>query len=231
MSRCTLDTMPYPAKTSPRAILEEAMKQVERDGAEGLSMRAVAAALRLAPNALYRYYIDRDALLAAVTDEGTRSLLTVLEDATRGLVGAAAVRALAAAYLGFARMRPALYRTIMTEHDFPAGSRPAHEDLWVFAAGLFQDVAGEEAAAEATVAVWGLLHGIAGLERVVAFDERKPQGGVDFALEAMLKGMARPGSALGTFGDQDHEGMPPQARECKSEEGEPGDCPRRVTGR
>lgn len=184
--------MPYPAKTNSRAILAEAMAQLERDGANRLSVRAVAAELGLAPNALYRYYADRDALLAAVADEGTRLLLTAVEDAARGRAGADAVRALAAAYLGFARARPALYGTVMTEHAFPAGSRPAHKDLWVFATGLLREVAGEEAAAEATVAVWGLLHGVAGLEQVGGFGEKKPEAGVDFGLDALLKGMARP---------------------------------------
>jgi len=53
-------------------------------------------------------------------------------------------------------------------------------------------VAGEEAAAEATVAVWGFLHGVAGLEQAGLFGEKKPGGGVDFGLKTLLKGMARP---------------------------------------
>jgi len=183
--------MPYPAKTSPRAILDEALAQVERDGAERLSVRAVAAALGLAPNALYRYYADRDALLAAVADEGARLLLAAQEDAARGRAGADAVRALAAAYLGFARARPALYGTVMTEHAFPAGVRPAHEDLWVFAVGLLEDVVGDETAAEAVVALWGFLHGVAALEQAGVFGERKPDRGVAFGLDALLAGMAR----------------------------------------
>ena len=183
--------MPYPAKTNPREILDEAMAQVERDGANRLSLRAVAAALGLAPNALYRYYADRDALLAAVADEGARLLLAAVEDAARGREGADAVRSLAASYLGFARTRPALYGTVMTEHAYPAGSSPALEDLWDFATGLLGKVAGEGAAAEATVAVWGLLHGAAGLEQAGGFGEKKPEAGVDFGLEALLKGMAR----------------------------------------
>ena len=184
--------MPYPAKTSPREILDEAMAQVERGGASRLSVRAVAAALGLAPNALYRYYADRDALLAAVADEGARLLLAAVEDAARGREGADAVRSLAAAYLGFARTRPALYATVMAQHDFPAGSRPAVEDLWDFATGLLGTLAGEGAADEATVAVWGLLHGAAGLDQAGLFGGRKPGGGgVAFGLEALLKGMAR----------------------------------------
>jgi hypothetical protein len=164
--------MPYPAKTSPREILDEAMAQVERGGANRLS--------------------DREALLAAVADEGARLLLAAVEDAARGREGADAVHSLAAAYLGFARTRPALYATVMAQHAFPAGSRPALEDLWDFATGLIGDVAGERAAAEATVAVWGLLHGAAGLDQAGLFGERKPGGGgVDFGLEALLKGMAR----------------------------------------
>lgn len=184
--------MPYPAKTSAREILEEATAQLERDGADRLSVRAVAAALGLAPNALYRYYADRDALLAAVAEEGTRQLLGAVDAAARGQNGADAVRAFADAYLGFARARPALYGALVTERAFPVGHQPAHEDLWDFAVGLLGGVAGEETAEEATVAVWGLLHGAAGLEQAGLFGGRKPQGGVGFGLEALLKGMARP---------------------------------------
>lgn len=183
--------MPYPTKTNPRAILDAALAQIERDGIIALSLRAVAVGLGVAPNALYRYYADRDALLAAVADEGARLLLTALEDAARGRAGADAVRALAAAYLGFARARPALYGTVMAEHAFPAGVRPAHEDLWVFAVGLLEDLVGEEAAAEAVVALWGFLHGVAGLDRAGVFGGRKPDRGVAFGLDALLEGMAR----------------------------------------
>lgn len=183
--------MPYPAKTNPRAILDVAMAQLERDGANRFSVRAVAAELGLAPNALYRYYADREALLAAVANEGSRLLLTTLENATRGQTGEAAVRSLATGYLGFARTRPTLYGTVMDEHVFSEGFHPAHEDLWDFATGLLRDVAGEDAA-EATVAVWGLLHGVVGLEQAGTFGERKPGGGVDFGLDALLKGIARP---------------------------------------
>ena len=182
--------MPYRAKTSASAILDEARGQLERDGADRLSVRAVAASLGLAPNALYRYYADRDALLAAVADEGARLLLAALEDAARGGDGTDAVRAVAGAYLDFARMRPALYGAVVAKHAFAEGFHSAHADLWTFAVDLLRGVTGEATAAEAAVAVWGLLHGIAGLERAGLFDERKPGGGVDFGLQALLDGLA-----------------------------------------
>ncbi len=183
--------MPYPAKTNSHEILKEATRQLELVGAERLSVRAVAAALGLAPNALYRYYADRDALLAAVADEGGRLLLDALVSAGSGSVGDSAVRAVAAAYLDFARMRPALYRTVMTEHVFADGIRPAHDDLWVFSVELLRDVAGEDNAARAAVALWALLHGAAALEAAGVLAEKKPGSGIGFGLDALLAGMTR----------------------------------------
>ncbi|CAA9578767.1 MAG: hypothetical protein AVDCRST_MAG19-3772 [uncultured Thermomicrobiales bacterium] len=77
--------MLYPPKTSPRAIFDAAWEGFERDGAEGPAVRGVAAALGLAPNALFRYHLVGDALLAAVADEGAGLLLASREDAGRAV--------------------------------------------------------------------------------------------------------------------------------------------------
>lgn len=186
--------MPYPAKTNSHEILNEAIRQLELVGGERLSIRAVAAALGLAPNALYRYYADRDALLAAVADEGGRLLLAALAaagsgSAGSGSAGVTAVRAVADAYLDFARSRPALYRTIMTDHVYAKGVRPAYDDLWDFSVGLLRDVAGEENAPQAAVAMWALLHGATVLEAAGVLAEKKPAGGIAFGLDALLAGI------------------------------------------
>lgn len=47
------------------AILPAALQLLEREGLAGTTMRALARALRVDPMALYHYFPDRDALLAA----------------------------------------------------------------------------------------------------------------------------------------------------------------------
>ena len=60
-------------------ILKSAMEQVSRDGISKLAVRRVAAALGLAPNALYRYFNNLGALVAALADESRRRLLQALQ--------------------------------------------------------------------------------------------------------------------------------------------------------
>jgi len=52
---------------------------LSRGGIRNLSLRNIAASLDLAPNALYRYFSDRAALEATLTDECARQLELALE--------------------------------------------------------------------------------------------------------------------------------------------------------
>src|SRR5271155_3613980 len=95
--------MPYPSKTDRQTILATAMEQVSRDGIQKLAIRSVAAALGLAPNALYRYFANLAALEAALAEESRRRLLEVLRKAAGKKPPEEAIRSIARAYLQFAR--------------------------------------------------------------------------------------------------------------------------------
>lgn len=189
--------MAYPAKTSAAAIRRVALAQLEAEGAGALSLRRIAAALGVTPNALYRYYPDRDALLAVLADEGARALHAAMARATRGRSGVEAARALRAAYLAFARKRPALYEVLMHVYRKPGGSgqlpggRPRHEELWQFVVALLVPTAGVARAPEAGVALWAYLHGVVGLERARLLTEHKPRSAVDYGFNALLAGLTR----------------------------------------
>ena len=142
-----------------------------------------------------RCYAHRDVRLIAVADEGARLLPAAPEGAARGRINADAVRAGAAASLGFARKRPALNQVGMVEHSCAAAVRPAHAGPWDVAIGLLRNVANGELAAEAAVALWGLWHGAAGLQQVSPLDRRKPGGAIEFGLDALLEGTAHRSSA------------------------------------
>ena len=60
--------MPRPRSFSPPQVAEAALAVLDREGAAGLSMRAVAAELRLSTMGLYRYVADRDELERLVVD-------------------------------------------------------------------------------------------------------------------------------------------------------------------
>jgi len=101
--------MPAIAKTSDRAIIEAARALVERDGAENLSMQAVAAAVGIRAPSLYKRFTDRAALLAAVEIESLISLRLILERAGKTGDPPRDLAAMARAYRRFARQHPRLY--------------------------------------------------------------------------------------------------------------------------
>lgn len=60
--------MPRPRSLSQPQVAEAALAVLDREGAAGLSMRAVAAELHLSTMGLYRYVADRDELERLVVD-------------------------------------------------------------------------------------------------------------------------------------------------------------------
>ena len=60
--------MPRPRSLSLPQVAEAALAVLDREGAAGLSMRAVAAELNLSTMGLYRYVADRDELERLVVD-------------------------------------------------------------------------------------------------------------------------------------------------------------------
>lgn len=60
--------MPRPRSLSPERLAGAALAVLDRDGAAGLSMRAVAAELRMSTMGLYRYVEDRGELERLVVD-------------------------------------------------------------------------------------------------------------------------------------------------------------------
>ena len=91
-----------------RALLEEALRTIQTDGVEHLTLRAVGEKLGVSRTALYRHFSDKQALLAAVGREGFRMLRLALTEAWeqhgRGREG---FEAMGVAYVRFAvRIRP-----------------------------------------------------------------------------------------------------------------------------
>lgn len=76
------------------AILEASRRVLGREGADGLTMRAVAAEAGYAPGAVYLYFDSKAALLAALA---TQDLARLARDLRQGPAKGAAERASAAA--------------------------------------------------------------------------------------------------------------------------------------
>lgn len=182
--------MAYPAKTDREAILQVGMEMLAGEGLRGLSLRAVAARLGVAPNALYRYFADREALEAAMAAESAHRMHQALRRAAGNRDPEQALRAVARAYLRFAREKPEWYAMMMAPSECVGPPEP-HPELWLFVLELVSRVSGEARKAEAAVALWAFLHGVAGLEAAGVFQQpvshKKPRSSVDFGLEAWLK--------------------------------------------
>ena len=119
-----------------RALLDEALRTIEVDGVEGLTVRAVGGKLGVSRSALYRHFSDKQALLAAVAREGFRTFRLALHDAwERNGRGLAGFEAQGAAYLQFAHEHPAHYRVMFGRFNESCAKDP---DVVEEAKGAFQ---------------------------------------------------------------------------------------------
>jgi AcrR family transcriptional regulator len=188
-----------------RALVEEAVRTIQHEGIEGLTLRAVGERLSVSRTALYRHFADKSALLAAVARDGFSMLRGALVDAwEREGRGRAGFEAMGLAYIRFAVANPAHYRVMFG--GFLATPNPDPE-LLQEAGAAFQVLVDAIVAQQreglvrpddplqlarfiwATVhgvsmlAIDGLLHEDPGVEAVGAF-----------AVERLRTGIATPGA-------------------------------------
>jgi AcrR family transcriptional regulator len=97
-----------------RALLDAALSLVEREGAEALTLRAAARRAGVSQAAPYRHFRDKDALLAAVAEEGFRAMTEAMSRATVPHEGdpLACFRARGMAYIQFATSHPAQFKVM-----------------------------------------------------------------------------------------------------------------------
>jgi AcrR family transcriptional regulator len=162
-----------------------------------MSWRAVAAALELAPNALYRYFENRQQLEMAVAAEvAARLHNALLKQHSARRSPEAAVRSFATSLLKFAREQHLLYEALLVPRPATGEDAIAPRRLWLFAVDLVSRISGEPFAQEATVALWAFLHGIASLQSAEAFDGEKPfAASFEFGFQAWIAAAKAAGSA------------------------------------
>ncbi len=181
-----------------RALLQEAVRTIQKDGVEALTLRAVGERLGVSRTALYRHFADKSALLEAVASEGFRMLRIRLQEAWDKLGGGrAGFEAQGAAYIHFAVAHPSHYRVMFG--SFVKFASPESE-LVREGAGAFQtlvDAIGalqregvfhQDRPLELAQYIWATVHGIA----MLAIDGQLKQPIDDvirFALERMRTGI------------------------------------------
>ena len=111
-----------------QAIITAARQMAEAEGWDAVTTRRLADQIEYSQPVLYSHFPGKGSIIDAVAVEGFAELRPVLRDA-REAAGSpeAALRALAAAYVGFALEHPALYDamfTLSTELPFGRPRRP-----------------------------------------------------------------------------------------------------------
>ena len=189
-----------------RRICEVATRQFAREGVDKVSMRSLAKELGYSATALYSYYRNKEEILAATRAAALERLAPRLRSAVDGATDAGQqLRALAGAYLHFARNEPAAYQLIFMPGQQPstpeldAGLARVRQSLTAcFERLLHQRQTGGDAD-RLGQALWATMHGAIALETAGKLTIGKA-GFDDFyhlAVEATLSG-ACVGSATAT---------------------------------
>lgn len=153
------------------ALLSAARAQLSERGPDSLSLREVARAAGVSPNAPYRHFEGRGALLAELATQG----FLELGDALRSVPGAtpeARLAASGAVYVEFVRANRALARLMFGGCPAPLDSQPALADagrrcfeaLLELTAARSGEQTDSPAAFQRAIALWSLVHGFALLQ-------------------------------------------------------------------
>jgi AcrR family transcriptional regulator len=173
---------PYHHGDLRRALLEAGVELARVGGPEAVVLRAATRAAGVAPNAAYRHFADRDALLAAVSLHAQAQVAAAMEREL-AQVGArtdplerarAAVRAVGTGYLRSARAEPGLFRAAFSVNDDlraaadPAGRGPGGRTPFELLGAALDELvaAGGLAPHErpgADLLAWSAVHGLATL--------------------------------------------------------------------
>jgi AcrR family transcriptional regulator len=140
---------------------------LEKVGAQGLSVRGLAARAGLSRQAPYNHFPDKEALLAELVGEGFKRL-TALISATPGYpTSAASLERAAEAYIGFAQRSPALFRLMFSRELVDISRFPEVAKIAAEAFGsmkrIIATLTNPARIDELALAAWCLVHGYATL--------------------------------------------------------------------
>jgi AcrR family transcriptional regulator len=163
---------PYHHGDLRHALIQAGLEMLSEGGAAALDLRKVARKAGVSHAAPYRHFADKQALVAAINEEGFRRLAekirTTLQEAPGDTVEQ--LQAIAKAYVQFAREQPWLMREMFSgltveREDFP-DLQAASKD--VFKCYVEVVMRGQERGSLIDVdpfalagVLWSLLHGVA----------------------------------------------------------------------
>jgi AcrR family transcriptional regulator len=159
------------------ALIAQALKVLETDGLEGISLRSLAEAAGVSKTAPYRHFADKRDLLVSLAAEGFRRFADLLEGAVAALPPVesanplSGIHALSRAYVEFAQSQPALYRLMFSRLGYSLHSEACRLNSARAFGVLTRSVqeaqrAGwrsQQDARALILSVWAGVHGWAGL--------------------------------------------------------------------
>ncbi|MDQ1130739.1 TetR/AcrR family transcriptional regulator [Microbacterium sp. SORGH_AS_0888] len=185
--------MPRAGVTAAR-VVACAADIVDDVGWEGLTLALVADRLGVRVPSLYKHIVSLDALRSDVAVASTSEIAATLRDASVGVAGADALRALANAYRSYAHAHPGRYASLQRADADPASPlhRAADEVVGLFATVLIGYRIDGDDLVDAARAVRSSLHGFVSLEAIGGFglprDIDRSFDRLVAGLDAMLRG-------------------------------------------
>ena len=157
-------------RSTAEKIVTAAGKLLDREGAEGVTMRRVAKAVGITPMALYRHFADREGLLNALADAGFERLAARVAQAQGSGQPEEQMRRNLDVFLDFGLARPRLFELMFLKRregarqfpgDFREGRSPtARFTAEALEAGMEQGIFRRDDAWEITFETGALLQGL-----------------------------------------------------------------------
>lgn len=156
------------------ACIQEALRIIETDGVEHLSMREVARRLGISHQAPYKHFASRDHVLAEIVRRCFDDFAAQLEARPHTVDPQADLSAMGAAYVGYAADHPLQYRLMF---GTPLPDPAAHPEMMEQARRAFSLLRDAIARARPqaqvdldALYVWSTLHGLAAILELDMFD-------------------------------------------------------------
>ena len=180
---------PYRHGNLPNALRAAARAILDESGPEVIGLRETARRVGVSATAAYRHFASKEDLLASVAAEGFRELTAAMEAAANGpdpLIG------VGLAYVEFALQKKGLFRLMFGPILVERAKYPALNEAATAAFECVRRVAGGVASgrddAAASMAAWGLVHGLSAL----FIDDLVPKERARVLAEEILQAGARP---------------------------------------
>jgi AcrR family transcriptional regulator len=163
---------PYHHGDLRNALLQAGLELLTEEGAHALSLRAIARRVGVSHAAPYRHFPDKEALLAAIAEQGFLTLATAVRETSAHAPTdpAAQLADVGWAYVQFALQHPAQLRlmfsgVIRTPQAYPnlrmAGEAAFEQLAALLRAGQRAQVIREGDPRQLALAAWALVHGLA----------------------------------------------------------------------